>query len=522
MPPMEESPAASPAGKLRNPNWSRDETILLLDLYQNAPTAHATHPAVVALSRDLNRAARRAGAQPLPTFRNPAGIAMRLRNLGRLDPAADNRDQGLRPGGAMDREVWGELASDEERLAREVARIRAAIDSPQTDQSPAPANESLRPVLDRILSGEARDALLLLVDKARQAGLKIVYRSSEVKAVEFQDGSRRNLFSVIGNQRHLLFYLRKPALNRATTLWPAAVRRFGAQKANKRGEYRIRIHNAEQARDTLAWLQETGAWSDIIERVGGAGLIARERELAPETFDAVTAEHFLQAARMLARGFSDHPFHESTDYDVLFDGHRLSPKALLGVAAKLALGRQLSPSDFRGGRETVCFRLIAAAGYTILSKKEKAAREPSLSAEERRWTEGNVRLVTHLRRERGAGLASAKRASFRAARGKLCCERCGLDPIEYFGDLDGEACIEVHHRKETIANMAPGHQTELEDLECLCANCHRFVHRQMKSGPAASNRSTRDASPLHARLPGPLTPDIQGPDRSKDVTNESV
>lgn len=37
----------------RNPNWSRDETILLLDLHLRHPSADARHPEVAALSATL-------------------------------------------------------------------------------------------------------------------------------------------------------------------------------------------------------------------------------------------------------------------------------------------------------------------------------------------------------------------------------------------------------------------------------------------------------------------------------------
>src|SRR5947209_19625400 len=109
----------------RNPDWSRDETILLMDLYLAAPRAAKTHPAVLGLSA-LLRAATRAQGQPmLSSFRNPAGIAMRLRNFGRLAPnAVAGRDTGLRPGGAVDRAVWREFGRAPEKLASEVERIR--------------------------------------------------------------------------------------------------------------------------------------------------------------------------------------------------------------------------------------------------------------------------------------------------------------------------------------------------------------------------------------------------------------
>jgi 5-methylcytosine-specific restriction protein A len=64
----------------------------------------------------------------------------------------------------------------------------------------------------------------------------------------------------------------------------------------------------------------------------------------------------------------------------------------------------------------------------------------------------------------------------------LFCERCCADPIEIFGSEHGEACIEVHHARVQVGQMPEDHTTRLEDLQCLCANCHRFVHRLLRRG----------------------------------------
>lgn len=54
-----------------------------------------------------------------------------------------------------------------------------------------------------------------------------------------------------------------------------------------------------------------------------------------------------------------------------------------------------------------------------------------------------------------------------------------MKPIEVYGGEVGEACIEVHHTKP-IADMKEGDTTKLEDLQCLCASCHRVVHRELR------------------------------------------
>jgi 5-methylcytosine-specific restriction protein A len=102
-----------------------------------------------------------------------------------------------------------------------------------------------------------------------------------------------------------------------------------------------------------------------------------------------------------------------------------------------------------------------------------------LTDEERRWVEGSLKVAKHLRRERKAGLADAKKAEFTIRNGRLYCERCTIDPVKEYGTEAAIACIEVHHAKVQVADMDEGHETSLDDLECLCANCHRLIHRQM-------------------------------------------
>lgn len=131
---------------MRNADWNLDETVLLMDLYLDAPRAGKTHPEVIALSTLLRAAARRDGRTVSATFRNPAGIAMRLRNFGRYDPSApEGRDAGLRPGGEVDRLAWQRFGSDRAAVANEAMRIRRSIaaadwtPAARSSRGPAPA-----------------------------------------------------------------------------------------------------------------------------------------------------------------------------------------------------------------------------------------------------------------------------------------------------------------------------------------------------------------------------------------------
>lgn len=176
------------------------------------------------------------------------------------------------------------------------------------------------------------------------------------------------------------------------------------------------------------------------------------------------------------------PFDESEKYDVLLeDGRRLPPKALFGKALTRALGYQALPKHFVGGESSTCFRILRGFGFAVVPKRNNG--DPSVGSSppaDREWTEGDKKWRWHLRSERRSGLAAAKREQFRRDHGQLYCERCGMDPLERYGDPLGESCIEVHHAKVRVTDMQPGHLTRLEDLQCLCANCHRVTHREAK------------------------------------------
>ncbi|RSU55598.1 hypothetical protein DAH55_20165 [Sphingomonas koreensis] len=83
---------------------------------------------------------------------------------------------------------------------------------------------------------------------------------------------------------------------------------------------------------------------------------------------------------------------------------------------------------------------------------------------------------------------SCQAGGIRAEYGRLFCERHGLDPVSRFGSDVGEACIEVHHEATAtlLAEMASDHRRWLEELRCLCANCHRETHRELRAIDAAN------------------------------------
>lgn len=169
------TPDAATPRRARNPNWTRDELILALDLYFDHPTPDQTHPEVIALSAVLNRFWARAGGSISDTLRNASGVSMKLSNFQRFDPAFQGRGaKGLANGGKLDFEVWEEFSGDRTRLRAVARAIRTALDQAPDlilqgdDSEDAEAAEGA--ILTRIHHYRERDRSL--VDKRKAQELK--------------------------------------------------------------------------------------------------------------------------------------------------------------------------------------------------------------------------------------------------------------------------------------------------------------------------------------------------------------
>jgi hypothetical protein len=175
---------------------------------------------------------------------------------------------------------------------------------------------------------------------------------------------------------------------------------------------------------------------------------------------------------------SNQQFADPGIYDLILpSGQRIPLNAILGIALSQALGRTATPLDLAAISGQRCVEIVEDAGYPVVSKNELFPSLPPEADDERIWAEGFPKRVTHLRRERAPGLAKTKKKRFMELHGRLYCERCNLVPSQSLGPF-GDACIEVHHSKITVAQMDGKTLTRLADLECLCANCHRIVHRE--------------------------------------------
>jgi predicted HNH restriction endonuclease len=91
-----------------------------------------------------------------------------------------------------------------------------------------------------------------------------------------------------------------------------------------------------------------------------------------ETFveipEEITRSHILSGIKDFNDG-RPHQFKPSTFYDLLYEGRRYPPKAILGLAAAQILGEPMRPEHFSGGLHSACFRILNEQGFVIVPKE---------------------------------------------------------------------------------------------------------------------------------------------------------
>lgn len=117
-------------GSGRNPDWTRDELILALDLYfsnEAVPPGKGSQ-GVIHLSEILNTMRRLSGVEGTETYRNPEGVYLKLMNLRALDPSYTAQGKvGMKSGGTLEKVIWAEYAGRLPELRRDARGIRDAI-----------------------------------------------------------------------------------------------------------------------------------------------------------------------------------------------------------------------------------------------------------------------------------------------------------------------------------------------------------------------------------------------------------
>jgi 5-methylcytosine-specific restriction protein A len=114
-----------------NPNWTRDETILALDLYftlgGNIPSGRDHR--IIGLSETLRSMPYHKDAAKKQSFRNPDGVSFKLQNLRQVATG-----KGLGNVSQTDRNIWEEFGARPTLVASMAAAIRIGIESQIPDE----------------------------------------------------------------------------------------------------------------------------------------------------------------------------------------------------------------------------------------------------------------------------------------------------------------------------------------------------------------------------------------------------
>jgi 5-methylcytosine-specific restriction protein A len=124
-------------------------------------------------------------------------------------------------------------------------------------------------------------------------------------------------------------------------------------------------------------------------------------------------------------------------------------------------------------------RLTETAAAILAGAHEFAAHGISIAADEEddeEAEEGRILTALHNRRERQPALVRKKKQQVIKQTGALECEVCQFDFASHYGKL-GEGFAECHHGRP-VSSLTAGDKTKISDLQVLCANCHRMLHRQ--------------------------------------------
>jgi hypothetical protein len=106
---------------------------------------------------------------------------------------------------------------------------------------------------------------------------------------------------------------------------------------------KVRVARILEDVDMVAWDRVTPA---DVERA-----IKEYERLGPEKF------------------FSTHGFAPTTTYELVCEGRRYPPKAILGAAYEFATGRRLASGDFEGGKSGAV-KVLGRLGFTVKEKRK--------------------------------------------------------------------------------------------------------------------------------------------------------
>lgn len=89
----------------------------------------------------------------------------------------------------------------------------------------------------------------------------------------------------------------------------------------------------------------------------------------------------------------EHPFGQPTGYELVHEGKRYAPKAVIGLAFRYSIGRMLLPEEFSGGEAPgQANYVLRRLGFSVIKKGEEAEL-PEQEQTGKDWSDNEVRVV---------------------------------------------------------------------------------------------------------------------------------
>ncbi len=116
-----------------NPDWTREELILALDLYFDLDQGqmHKGHPDVIRISKELRALNIHQEIPDWKKFRNPSGVSRRLGNFKTMD--SGYKGEGLPNSGKLAKVVFNEFANHRDKLKKEAEIVRILYLKPKNE-----------------------------------------------------------------------------------------------------------------------------------------------------------------------------------------------------------------------------------------------------------------------------------------------------------------------------------------------------------------------------------------------------
>lgn len=132
-------------------------------------------------------------------------------------------------------------------------------------------------------------------------------------------------------------------------------------------------------------------------------------------------------------------------------------------------------------QETIDYILTEPFNYNdVKSALDDIQKEGKMIPLEEIISEGKILTRNVQVRERSSRLRS-KAIEYFTHDNKICCDCCGFNFPNFYGEHYGKDCIEIHHIKPIFQyqddTLDQSIEKALRNLLPVCPNCHRIIHK---------------------------------------------